>query len=277
LISKTDLEKESPIIIKIGGAKGIDYEKVLDDIAEISKQEKIVIVHGGKSQLEEVSTKLGKPPVWIKTASGFTSRRTDKETMEMFTMVYAGKMNKMIVEKLQQKGVNAVGLSAMDGKLAVAQKKNIKIITEEGKKMLLRDDYTGKIIQINPKLLNLLLDNNFIPAICPPAISEDGEALNVDGDRLTAMIAESLRAKTVIYLSNIPGLLKDKDDESTLIENISKENIEEFMQYAKGTMKKKVMGAIESVEKGVEKVIFADARIESPIKKALEGKGTIIR
>jgi [amino group carrier protein]-L-2-aminoadipate 6-kinase len=265
------------IIVKVGGAIGINYDTVLDDIAAlIKKKELILFVHGGKGELEKVSTKLGNPPKWITTASGHTSRRTTKETMEQFTMVYAGRMNKMIVEKLQQRGINAVGLSGIDGRLIVAKKKNIRIV-DNGKKKILRDDYTGKIVEVNTKVLTTLLEAGFTPVVCPPAISEESQPLNVDGDRMTAMLAQAFKANTVIYLSNVPGLLKDKNKESTLIKKISKENVEDFMQYAQGTMKKKVMGAMEAVEAGVGKVIFADARIKHPIQNALKGKGTIIQ
>lgn len=261
------------IIVKVGGQKGINYDFVLEDFA---KQKDILLVHGGKGVLEEISTKLGKPPKWVETASGFTSRRTDRETMDMFTMVYAGKQNKMIVEKLQALDVNAVGMCGMDGKSVIAKRKNIKIV-ENGKKKILRDDYTGKIVQVNPELIRLLIENGFSPIVCPPALSEENEPLNVDGDRMAAEIAKSFKADTVIYLSNVPGLLKDKDDESTLIEEINKDNVEEFMQFAQGTMKKKVMGAMEAVEAGVSKVVFADARLENPITNALNGKGTVIQ
>ncbi len=260
------------IIVKVGGQKGINYDFVLEDFA---KQKDILLVHGGKGVLEEISTKLGKPPKWVETASGFTSRRTDRETMDMFTMVYAGKQNKMIVEKLQSLGVNAVGMCGMDGKSVIAKRKNIKIV-ENGKKKILRDDYTGKIVQVNPGLIRMLVENGFSPVVCPPALSEENEPLNVDGDRMAAEIAKAFKADTVIYLSNVPGLLKDKDDESTLIEEINKDNVEEFMQFAQGTMKKKVMGAMEAVEAGVSKVVFADARLENPITNALNGKGTVI-
>lgn len=260
------------IIVKVGGQKGINYDYVLEDFA---KQKDILLVHGGKGVLEDISTQLGKPPKWVKTASGFTSRRTDRETMDMFTMVYAGKQNKMIVEKLQALGVNAVGLCGMDGRTIIAKRKIIKIV-EEGKKRVLRDDYTGKITQVNPELLRNLIQAGFAPVICPPALSEENEPLNVDGDRMAAEIAKAFKADTVIYLSNVPGLLKDKDDESSLIEEINKDNVEEFMQYAQGTMKKKVMGAMEAVDSGVSKVIFADARLENPITNALNGKGTVI-
>lgn len=264
------------IVVKVGGAKGIDYDKVLADLALLLKKgEKIILVHGGKSELEEFATKLGEPPQWVTTASGYTSRRTDRKTMELFIMVYAGKMNKILVEKLQQLGVNAVGLCGMDGKIVVAKKKNI-IIVEDGKKKVLRDDYTGTIVQVNTELLDMLLGKGFLPVLCPPVIGEENEALNVDGDRLTAKIAEAFHAETVVYLSNVPGLLKDRKDESSLIKQIPKEKVDEYMKFAEDTMKKKVMGAVESLNAGVKRVVFADARIDKPISKALQGKGTVI-
>lgn len=264
------------IIIKIGGAEGIDYDAVVDDLAALWEEKKeIILVHGGKNELDTISSQLGKEPKWIKTPSGFTSRRTDRETMDLFTMVYAGKMNKMLVEKLQKRAVNAVGLCGMDGKLFVAKKKDL-LIVENGKKKMLRDDYTGKIIEVNKELLQLLLQNRFLPVVCPPAISEENEALNVDGDRMAAMLAEAFQAEMVLYLSNVPGLLQDKDDESTLIKEINKNTIEDFLSLAQGTMKKKVLGAMEAVDKGVKRVIFADGRVTHPIQNALKGKGTVI-
>lgn len=264
------------LIIKIGGARGIDYDRVLEDLAALLQQgEKIILVHGGKSELEDFATRLGEPPQWVTTASGYTSRRTDRKTMESFIMIYAGKMNKLLVEKLHGLGVNAVGLCGMDGKLVVAKKKNI-VIVEHEKKKVLRDDYTGTIVQVNKELLDLLLTKGFLPVICPPALGEENEALNVDGDRLAARIAEAFHAETVVYLSNVPGLLKDRTDESSLIKHIPKEKVDAFMQFAHDTMKKKVMGAVESLHAGVKRVVFADARIDKPITKALQGAGTVI-
>jgi acetylglutamate/LysW-gamma-L-alpha-aminoadipate kinase len=264
------------IVIKIGGAEGINYDVVVDDVAALwEKKKEIILVHGGKSELDAISSQLGKAPKWVKTGSGYTSRRTDRETMGIFTMVYAGKMNKMLVEKLQKRAVNAVGLCGMDGKVFMARKKDLMIV-ENGKKRILRDDYTGKIIEVDRRLLQLLLENRYLPVVCPPAISEENEALNVDGDRMAAMLAEAFQAETVLYLSNVPGLLQNKDDESTLIKEINKNNIEEFLSLAQGTMKKKVMGAMEAVDKGVKQVIFADGRMTHPIQNALKGKGTVI-
>lgn len=261
------------MVVKVGGAEGINYDLVLKDLAGYKN---VVLVHGGSSELNKISTRLGKPPKMVTSASGYESRRTDKETLEIFNMVYCGKMNKTIVEKLQQFGVNAVGLSGIDGRLLIGKRKNI-IIVENGKKKIIRDDYTGKIEEVNVELIRLLLDKGFMPVISPPALSRDNEAINVDGDRVAAMMASSLKAEVLVILSNTPGLLKDLDDENSLVREIKKENIDDYLQYAQRRMKKKVMGAIEALEQGVGKVIFGDARIENPITKALEGEGTVIQ
>ncbi len=260
------------IVVKVGGASGINYDHVLQDIVNYKD---VVLIHGGSDELNNISLKLGKPPLIITSESGHVSRRTDKETLEIFNMVYCGKMNKMIVEKLQKLGINAIGLSGIDGKLMIGKRKNITIV-ENGKKKILRDDYTGKVEYVNVDLLKLLISNGYLPVLTPPALSYEQEAINVDGDRASAVIASSLNADVLIILSNIPGLLMNVNDESSLIKEITKEDSEKAMLFAQGRMKKKVLGAFEALENGVDKVIFSDARIEEPITKALQGWGTVI-
>ncbi len=260
------------IVVKVGGASEINYDHVLQDIVNYKD---VVLIHGGSDELNNISLKLGKPPLIITSESGHVSRRTDKETLEIFNMVYCGKMNKMIVEKLQKLGINAIGLSGIDGKLMIGKRKNITIV-ENGKKKILRDDYTGKVEYVNVDLLKLLISNGYLPVLTPPALSYEQEAINVDGDRASAVIASSLNADVLIILSNIPGLLMNVNDESSLIKEITKEDSEKAMLFAQGRMKKKVLGAFEALENGVDKVIFSDARIEEPITKALQGWGTVI-
>lgn len=260
------------MVVKVGGASGINYDYVLEDLV---KYKDVVLVHGGSDELNKISLKLGKPPTMITSASGYVSRRTDRETLDIFNMVYCGKMNKMIVEKLQKLGVNAIGLSGIDGKLLMGKRKNI-VIVEEGKKKVLRDDYTGKVDDVNVKLLKLLLNNGYLPVLTPPALSYEHEAINVDGDRASAIVAGALKAEALVILSNVPGLLMDVNDENSLIKEMTKENSERAMSYAQGRMKKKVMGAFEALENGVNKVIFSDARLDEPITKALQGRGTVI-
>jgi acetylglutamate/LysW-gamma-L-alpha-aminoadipate kinase len=141
---------------------------------------------------------------------------------------------------------------------------------------VLRGDQTGKVEKVNAALLQILLDNGYAPVISPLSISYESDCINVDGDRAAALIAAQLHADQLIILSNIPGLLKNLDDETSLIRHIRKSEADTMMSYAKRRMKKKVMGAMEAFEGGVRQVIFADARIEKPITEAMQGQGTVI-
>lgn len=265
------------IVIKVGGSLGIDYDVVCSDLAGLIRTGyKIVLVHGGSAETNLISEKLGKPPRMVTSVSGYESRYTDRETLEIFEMVYCGKVNKAIVEKLQKRGVNAVGLSGMDGRIWEGSRKSAITIVEGGKKKVLRDDFTGKVEKVNLELIDLLINHGFTPVLTPPAISYEGEAINVDGDRAAAILASALRVEKLIILSNIPGLLRDVQDESSLIREIPFQQISEFVGFAKGRMKKKVLGAVEALREGVREVVFADARSGHPVTDALAGKGTVI-
>lgn len=265
------------LIIKVGGSHGINYDAVCADLAALLQNgSRAVLVHGGSGETNLISEKLGKPPRMVTSPSGYTSRYTDRETLEIFEMVYCGKINKMIVEKLQRLGVNAVGLSGIDGRLWEGTRKSSVTIVENGKKKILRDDFTGRVDRVNTALIELLLSHGYLPVLTPPAISVEGEAINVDGDRAAAILASAMKAESLVILSNVPGLLREVSDESSLISNIELNQIEDFAEFAQGRMKKKVLGAKEALEAGVKRVILADARVERPIHAALEGRGTVI-
>jgi acetylglutamate/LysW-gamma-L-alpha-aminoadipate kinase len=191
-------------------------------------------------------------------------------------MVYCGQLNKMWVEKFQRAGVNAVGLSGLDGRVFEGTRKDTLRVRMNGKRMVLRDDWTGTVERVNTTLLRLLTDAGYFPVLTPPGASDQGEAINVDGDRAAAMVAAAFNAEALVILSNVPGLLRNFPDESSLIREIARAKANDFMQFAEGRMKKKVMGAVEAIGEGVQKVIFADGRIEQPISKALAGEGTQI-
>jgi acetylglutamate/LysW-gamma-L-alpha-aminoadipate kinase len=182
----------------------------------------------------------------------------------------------ILVEQLQKAGVNAVGLSGVDGRLLCAKRNEAIKIVENGKRLVIRDDFTGKIDQVNAGLLHTLLAAGLTPVIQPLAISEAGDALNVDADRAAAMVAGALKAQQLILLTNVPGLLRNFPDESTLIPHIDRHAVDGALELAEGRMKKKVLGAIEALELGVEKIIFADGRTEHPLLAALAGHGTTI-
>ncbi len=265
------------IVLKVGGGKDLNIDAIVADLAALRSQgQELLLVHGGAETTNEVAEALGHPPEFVTSESGYVSRRTDRRTLEIFEMVYCGQLNKMWVEKLQRANVNAVGLSGLDGRIFEGKRKDTLRVRVNGKRMVLRDDWTGTVEQVNTSLLRLLLENGYFPVVTPPGSSDQGEAINVDGDRAAAMVAAAFNADALVILSNVPGLLREFPDESTLIREIPRAKADDFMQYAEGRMKKKVMGAVEAIAEGVQKVIFADGRGEQPITQALAGAGTHI-
>ncbi|MCB0352295.1 MAG: [LysW]-aminoadipate kinase [Bdellovibrionales bacterium] len=270
------------IVVKIGGSNAIQDEPLLDEISELVAQgERIILVHGGSQELNELSSQLGHSPRFVTSVSGYESRFTDRRTLELFTMVYCGRRNKSLVEGLQQRGVNAVGLSGADGRIFEGERKEALKIQENGRKRVLRGDYSGKVQRVNLKLLDTLLDAGFTPVLCPPAISiEKSELINVDGDRAAAMLASAYQADSLVILTTLPGLLRDISgshaSSDNLVSEIDLAQSEHDLRFAKGRMKKKVLGACEAIEQGVGQVIISSANREAPLRSALDGAGTRI-
>jgi len=268
---------QSIIVVKLGGADGVDFSAICKDAVELLKQGKqLVFVHGGSAEANSLGAALGAPPKFITSPSGYTSRYTDRKTLEIFLMAVNGKVNSLLTEQLQTLGVNAFGLCGMDGRLMQATRKDSIQSVENGKRKMIRDDYTGKIENVNSDLLRLLLDAGMLPVVAPVAVSAKGEALNVDADRAAAMIASALKAETLLLLTAVAGLMEKFPDESTLIKNLPQAKLESALEMAQGRMKKKVLGADEALKGGVKRVIIADGRIDNPISSALAGNGTVI-
>jgi len=268
----------STIVVKLGGTEGVDFSAICQDAAKmLADGQRLVLVHGGSAEANALGEAVEKPPRFVTSPSGYTSRYTNRETLEVFAMAVNGKVNTFLVEQLQMLGVNALGLCGVDGGLLKAKRKAAIRIIENGKKKILRDDYTGKIEGVNISLLQTLLNGGYTPVIAPMALSENGEALNVDADRAAAMVAAALNADSLLLLTAVPGLMRDFPDESSLIHEIPRAGLEAAIEYAQGRMKKKVLGASEALTNGVKQVIIADGRVENPISSALAGNGTIIK
>jgi [amino group carrier protein]-L-2-aminoadipate 6-kinase len=269
---------ESITVIKLGGTEGVDFSAICADAAELLSQgQKLVFVHGGSAEANALGEALGMPPRFITSPSGYTSRYTDRKTLEVFLMAVNGKVNSLLTEQLRGLGINAFGLSGMDGGLMVAARKDAIQSVENGKRKIIRDDYTGKIETVNSNLLLTLLGMGYLPVIAPVAVSEKGEALNVDADRAAAMVASALKAEALVLLTAVPGLMEKFPDESTLIKKLPQARLPSALEMAQGRMKKKVLGAEEALQGGVGQVIIADGRVEKPISAALAGQGTIIQ
>lgn len=266
------------LVIKIGGGAGIGedvYTRFAKDIATLD--EPAVIVHGGNAEFSQLCEALGLPVRKITSKSGRVSRYTDADTMDAMLMAYAGKVNKRAVAAFRAEGVNAVGLSAIDGGIAFGKRKaEIRGTDIDGKTKVLRDDHAGSVKDFDPSVINVLMDAGYVVLVSPPGLSGGGVPINFDGDKLALGLAEAMGASGLLFFSDTPGLLQDRYDESTLIREIDASDAEGALAAAEGRMLVKVEQAIKAVERGVGKVIFADARIERPVSTALAGDGTIV-
>lgn len=265
------------LVIKIGGAAGVATDRMLDEIAlHLTKpgtDRRLILVHGGSDLTNELARSLGHEIRTLTSPGGMTSRYTDRETLRIFAMAVAGQINTELVAQLQKRGINALGLAGVDGRLLLAQRKTaVRAFTPEGRLQIVRDDYTGQIEQVNASLLNTLLDAGFIPVIAPLALSHEGERLNVDGDRAAAAIAGALAASTLAIVTNVPGLLRDPHDHSSLIRHIRSDQLEEFTAYAQGRMRKKMLGTREALASGVRRVLIGNVALQD----LLNGEGTVI-
>jgi acetylglutamate/LysW-gamma-L-alpha-aminoadipate kinase len=262
------------LVVKIGGGAGVATTTIVQEIARfVAEGERVALLHGGSDLVNTLSERLGHQVRMITSPSGMTSRYTDAETLRIFSMAVAGQINTELVALLQQQGVNALGLTGVDGRLMVARRKAVvRSVTSEGRVQILRDDYTGQVEQINSVLLRQLLDMGYTPVIAPLALSHEGERLNVDGDRAAAAVAAALHAEELVIMTNVPGLLTDPQDPTTLIRRIAAHSLNEYMEYARGRMRKKLLGAQEAIQGGVQRVCIGS----NSLRAVLDGAGTTI-
>ena len=262
------------LVVKVGGSAGIITGNIVHEIAQcVAEGQRIVVLHGGSDLTNTLSEQLGHPVRMITSPGGMVSRYTDRETLCIYAMAVAGQINTELVACLQQQGVNALGLAGVDGRLLLARRKSIvRSLTPEGRQQILRDDYTGQVEQVNDALLWQLLDAGYTPVIAPLALSREGERLNVDGDRAAAAVAVALQADTLVIMTNVPGLLSDPEDNATLIPTIPADHLADYMQYARGRMRKKLLGAQEALQGGVPRVCIGS----TSLLRVLNGMGTII-
>jgi len=257
------------VVVKYGGNAMINEqlkEQVMQDITLLWLiGVKVVLVHGGGPEISEMMQKLGKKPEFVEGL-----RVTDKETVEIAQMVLAGKVNKSLANLLQSKGGHAVGLCGIDGGLIEAKIKDERL------------GFVGEITKIRPQPITDLLEKNYIPVVSTVASDRAGNVYNVNADTAAAYIAGALNAERLIMMTDIAGILRDKDDPSTLIPEITVEEADKL--YAEGVisggMIPKVDCCIEAIKKGVKNVIIMDGRVPHSILMELltdEGAGTMVK
>ncbi len=256
------------VVIKYGGNAMINEElkqQVMEDIALLWLiGVKVVLVHGGGPEISDVMKKFGKEAVFV---DGL--RVTDKETVDIVQMVLAGKVNKSLVTLLQKKGGHAVGLSGMDGGIIEAKMKDERL------------GFVGQITKIRTQPITDLLEKNYIPVISTVASDHEGNAYNINGDTAAAYIAGALGAERLIMMTDIAGILRDKDDPDTLIPELTISQAKGLYEEGviSGGMIPKVDCCIEAIHKGVKNVIIMDGRVPHSILMEIltdEGAGTMV-
>ena len=256
------------IVVKYGGNAMINEQlkqQVMEDIVLLWLiGVKVVLVHGGGPEINETMQRFGKEAQFV---NGL--RVTDKETVDIVQMVLAGKVNKTLVNLLQMKGGHAVGLSGIDGGIIEATVKDEAL------------GYVGRITKVRPQPIEDLLDHNYIPVISTVASDRQGNTYNINGDTAAARIAGALNAERLIMISDIAGILRDKDDPATLIPVVTVSDAKKLHEEGiiSGGMIPKVDCCIDALEHGVENVTIMDGRIPHSILMELltdEGAGTMV-
>lgn len=256
------------VVIKYGGNAMINEslkEQVMEDIVLLWLiGVKVVLVHGGGPEISETMDKLGKKPEFV---GGL--RVTDKETIDIVQMVLAGKVNKTLVNLLEMKSGKAMGISGMDGRLIEAKMKDVKL------------GYVGEITNINISPVTDLLEKGYIPVVSTVGCDRDGNAYNINGDTAAAYIAGALKAENLIMMTDVSGILKDKDDPESLIPQVTVSESKALYEdgVISGGMIPKVDCCIEAISKGVKKVIIMDGTVPHSILMEIltdEGAGTMV-
>lgn len=256
------------VVIKYGGNAMINEQlkqQVMEDIVLLWLiGVKIVLVHGGGPEISEMMEKLGKKAVFV---DGL--RVTDKETVDIVQMVLAGKVNKSLVNLLEMKGGKAMGISGMDGRLIEAVMKDEKL------------GYVGKITNVNINPVMDLLEKGYIPVISTIGCDTEGNAYNINGDTAAAYVAGAMNAESLIMMTDIDGVLRDKDDVTSLIPEMTVSEAAELKNAGviSGGMIPKVDCCVEAISKGVKKVIIMDGRVPHSILMEMltdEGAGTMV-
>jgi len=263
------------VVIKLGGdiVKGQFPLDLLADIRALAASNQLILVHGGGDVVTEVATKLGKEQRFVVSPDGIRSRYTDRETMDIFTMVMCGRIAKGLLETLAKGGVRAVSLSGLDGGvLRATRKKKLLIVDERGRKVVIDGGYTGRMQSADGAVVHALLGGGFVPLVSPVAMGEEAEPLNVDSDRAAAYVAMGVRADAVLFLTDVPGLSLD----GRVVDRLTVEEARAALPRIGFGMQKKILAGIEAMEGGVGEVIVASGFGPSPISSAMAHRGCTV-
>ena len=262
------------LLVKMGGGE-FDTDAVAADLASLGRP--FVLVHGANKLRDKLATDLGRPPEVVESISGFTSVLSDDAAIDVLLAAYAGIRNKRIVEALRKQGVNALGLTGLDGGLVSGEQNRGIRVKRDGRKLLLRDQ-SGKPRSINGSLLRSLLSQGYVPVLTVPIAGADGTALNTENDEVLALLSAELGATEVVSLIEESGLLADRDDPSSLVAHVDASELEAWEERVSGRMKRKIRALrklFDNAGDSSPNVRLSDGRVGAPVTAALEGAGTL--
>lgn len=263
------------LIVKVGGGD-VDLEAITADLASLARP--FVLLHGANKLRDEVAGALGHPPEVVESVSGYASILSDDHAIDALLAAYAGIRNKRIVEALRRAGVNALGLTGLDGALVEGERNPGIRVAREGRKLLLRD-HSGKPRRVNGALLRTLLADGYAPVLTVPIAGSDGSALNTENDEVLALLAVELDATDVVSLIEAPGLLADPEEPTSLVPDLAPEELEAWEGRVEGRMRRKIRALRSLFALAGERapvVRLADGRLDRPVSRALAGGGTTI-
>ena len=261
------------MLIKIGGGEQINLDATIADLATL--EQPFIIVHGANVLRDQLAQRLGVEKTVLTSVSGYSSVFSDQAALDVIMMSYSGLRNKQIVELCQRSGINAVGLTGLDGRLVQGERNKGIRVRENGKTMIKRD-LSGKPRSINTALLTLLLENGYCPVLTIPIADENGFAINSENDDIVVKLAQALEIETVVQLIEAPGFLDDPTDENSLVARMSLAGLHAREATVEGRIKRKLLALTRLCQGGKTRVIIADGRGEQPVINALAGAGTHI-
>jgi acetylglutamate/LysW-gamma-L-alpha-aminoadipate kinase len=256
------------LVIKFGGGAGLDVAACAADLAQVSRQRPVVIVHGVSATMDALCAERGVEVRTLTSPTGHTSRYTDAATRDLFVEA-AGQVGAGWVAALAAHGLSAQACPPV----VTATRKDAVRAVVDGRVRVVRDDYTGQITGADAQPVRALLQSGVVPVVPPLATSPDG-LLNIDGDRAAAALASALGAADLVILSNVRGLYRDIADPASVIARVTWGELPRALDVAGGRMKRKVLGAQEALTGGVRRVVIGDGRTAGAVSAALAGAGT---
>ena len=258
------------LVVKLGGAAGLNLEAALADLAQVAAGRPVVIVHGVSERMAVLSAERGMAVEVLVSPAGHESRYTPPSVRDLFVEA-ASQINAEIVAGLNGYGTPAIGL--IDSLVLSGTRKDAVRAVVSGRIRVIRDDYTGAITGVEPALIDEALAAGQVAVVPPLAASADGP-LNVDGDRAAA-VAGAIGASDLVILSNVRGLYRQFPDEATFVGEVHRADVAGALDWAAGRMKRKVLGAQAALDSGVRRVVIGDGRRDAPVQAALAGEGTV--